>query len=158
MEDISVLINDVKFNFRVGVIFEFNGKVIIEKGGKGGHGVLPGGRVKTLENTKEALIREIKEEMHFDISKKEIKLQSIIENFFENSNQKFHELYFVYKIQLDDNDDIVKIESKDFINYDSESNYYEFVDINNIDDEFIKPLVIKKIVKEENFKNFVVRD
>lgn len=158
MEDISVLINDVKFNFRVGVIFEFNGKVIIEKGGKGGHGVLPGGRVKTLENTKEALIREIKEEMHFDISKKEIKLQSIIENFFENSNQKFHELYFVYKIQLDDNDDIVKIESQDFINYDSESNYYEFVDINNIDDEFIKPLVIKKIVKEENFKNFVVRD
>lgn len=158
MEDISVLISDVKFNFRVGVIFEFNGKVIIEKGGKGGHGVLPGGRVKTLENTKEALIREIKEEMHFDISKKEIKLQSIIENFFENSNQKFHELYFVYKVKLDENDIIVKRESKDFINYDSESNYYEFVDINNIDDEFIKPLVIKKIVKEDDFKNFVVRD
>lgn len=158
MEDISVLVGDIKFNFRVGVIFEYNGKVIIEKGGKGGHSVLPGGRVKIQEDTKKALIREIKEEMNFDISKKEIKLQSIIENFFENSNQKFHELYFVYRIKLDDNDIIIKRNKKDFINYDSDSNYYEFIDINKIESENIKPYIIKKIVKENKFDNFVVKD
>ena len=82
MKDISILVDDVKFNFRVGVIFEYNDSIIIEKGDKANFGVLPGGRVMTLEDTKSALIREVQEEMHFDISKKEIKLQDIIENFF----------------------------------------------------------------------------
>lgn len=158
MKDISILIEDVKFNYRVGVIFDYNNSIIIEKGKKVEYGVLPGGRVMTLEDTKAALIREIQEEMHFDISKKEIVLQDIIENFFTNDGVKYHELYFVYRVKLDDNDEIVKRNKKEFINYDSESNYYEYVNINKIDDEIIKPDVIKKLVKEDKFNTIIVRD
>lgn len=158
MEDISILINDVKFNFRVGAIFEYNNSVIIEKGYKPTHGVLPGGRIKTLEDIKSALIREIQEEMHFDISKKEIMLQDIIENFFTNNNVKFHELYFVYRIKLDENDELVHRKKEEFINYDSKDRYYEFIDLDKIDDEAIKPYVIKDIVKSTKFETFVVRD
>lgn len=158
MKDISILIDDVKFNFRVGAILEYNSSVMIEKGFKPTHGVLPGGRIKTSEDVKSALIREIEEEMHFDISKKEIILQDIIENFFINNNVKFHELYFVYRIKLDDNDELVHRAKDELINYDSKDSYYEFVSIDNIDEEEIKPYVIKDIVKSTKFETFVVRD
>lgn len=158
MKDISILVDDIKFNFRVGVIFEYNDSIIIEKGDKANFGVLPGGRVMTLEDTKSALIREIQEEMHFDISKKEIKLQDIIENFFTYNGTKYHELYFVYRVKLEENDEIVKRKKEKFINYDSESNYYEYINLDDIDNERIKPEIIKKIVKDSKFDTIVVRD
>ncbi|MGN1013036.1 MAG: NUDIX domain-containing protein [Clostridia bacterium] len=158
MKDISILVDDVKFNFRVGVIFEYNDSIIIEKGDKANFGVLPGGRVMTLEDTKSALIREVQEEMHFDISKKEIKLQDIIENFFTYNGAKYHELYFVYKVKLEENDEIVKRKKGEFINYDSESNYYEYINLDDIDNESIKPEIIKKIVKDNKFNTIVVRE
>ena len=158
MKDISILVDDIKFNFRVGVIFEYNDSIIIEKGDKSNFGVLPGGRVMTLEDTKSALIREIQEEMHFDISKKEIKLQDIIENFFTYNGTKYHELYFVYRVKLEENDEIVKRKKEEFINYDSESNYYEYINLDDIDNERIKPEIIKKIVKDSKFDTIVVRD
>ena len=158
MKDISILVDDIKFNFRVGVIFEYNDSIIIEKGDKANFGVLPGGRVMTLEDTKSALIREVQEEMHFDISKKEIKLQDIIENFFTYNGTKYHELYFVYRVKLEENDEIVKRKKEKFINYDSESNYYEYINLDDIDNERIKPEIIKKIVKDSKFDTIVVRD
>ena len=158
MKDISILVDDIKFNFRVGVIFEYNDSIIIEKGDKANFGVLPGVRVMTLEDTKSALIREIQEEMHFDISKKEIKLQDIIENFFTYNGTKYHELYFVYRVKLEENDEIVKRKKEKFINYDSESNYYEYINLDDIDNERIKPEIIKKIVKDSKFDTRVVRD
>ena len=147
--DLSIFVNNVKFNFRVGVILEYKNNILIEKGKKATHSVIPGGRVKTLEDTKNTLIREIQEEMHFDISKKDIKLQNVIENFFTSNDVKYHELFFVYRIKRD---------KKELINYDSDGNWYEFISINDIEKENIKPEIIKKIVKEDKFKNIVVRD
>ena len=157
-KDISVFIDDVKFNFRVGVILEYNNSVILEKGNSCDFAVIPGGRVQTLEDIKSGLIREIQEEMHFDISKKEIKLQDIIENFFTSNNVKYHELYFVYRVKLDSNDEIVNRKYGEFINYDSESNWYEYVDIDKIDEQNIKPDVLKRLFKEEKFDTIIVRD
>lgn len=156
-KDISVMIDDVKFNFRVGAILEYNGKVAIEKGDET-FGVIPGGRVKALEDVKTTLIREIQEEMHFDISKKEMKLQSVIENFFVYKEVKHHELYFVYRIMLDENDEIVNKTKEEFINYDSECNWYDWVEIDKIDDEAILPVELKNIIKDREFKTYIVRD
>lgn len=158
MDDISVFINDVKFNFRVGVIFEYNDSVIIEKGNSVNYGVVPGGRVKTLEDTKASLIREIQEEMHFDISKKDIILQDIIENFFEEKGVKFHELFFVYRIKLDESDELVHRSKEELINYDSESNYYEFIALKDIEKEDIKPVVMKNLFNDKKFNTYIVRN
>lgn len=157
-KDISIMIDDVKFNFRVGAIMEYNEKVMIEKTTKVDFGVIPGGRVMTGEDTKEALIREIQEEMHYDISKKEITLQHIIENFFTLNGIKYHELYFVYRVQLDDSDEIVHRKKEELINYDSDCEWYECIDINEIDNEKIQPEALKNIVKESTFGKTIVRD
>ena len=112
----------------------------------------------TGEDTKTALIREINEEMHFDISKKRITLCHVIENFFRMNKRNYHELYFVYELKLDDRDEIVHKKKDDFINYDSECNYYEFIDIDKLENEQIKPIVLKDIIKKRKLGRTVVRD
>lgn len=155
-KDISLMIGEVKFNFRVGVIIEYKGKVLIEKNPKIDYGVIPGGRVKTLEDVKSALIRELNEEMHMDFSHRPLVLQNYIENFYKFNGTDTHEIYFVYRTRLRDDDEILKRER--LVNYDSKANYYEFVDIKDIYKENIKPYVLKRLIRNKNFRTAIVRD
>ena len=131
-KDISLMIGDVKFNFRVG------------------------GRVKTLEDVKSALVRELREEMHVNFLKRELILQNFIENFYMFNGTKTHEIYVVYRLRLKKNSPLLKKEK--LINYDSKANYYEFVNIKDIDKYKIKPYVLKKYIKKSKFKTAVVKD
>ena len=137
--DISLMIGKVKFNFRVGIIIEYDGKVLIERNPKIDYGVIPGGRVKTLEDVKSALIRELEEEMHIKFNRRELVLQNFIENFYVFNEIPTHEIYVVYRTKLNKNSELLKRDK--LINYDSKANYYEFVDIKDIDKEKIKPFV-----------------
>ena len=69
----------------------------------------PGGHVELLENTDDAVVRELNEELYFEVRKK--KLLYIHENFFEARNSKFHELCFYHLVEpIDKNlktDDII---------------------------------------------------
>lgn len=154
MKDISVMIDDVKFNFRVGVIFENNGRILLERGDNIDFSVIPGGRVQTLETVKQTLIREVKEELEIDISQEEIKFVSIIENFFIMDGTKYHELYYVFKIKLDDDNIITK--QNNFINKDSGKSSYTWVDIDKLDGVKILPVQLKEIIKLKEFKTLVV--
>lgn len=155
-KDISLMIGEVKFNFRVGVVIEYNGKVLIERNPRIDYGVIPGGRVKTLEDVKSALVRELREEMHVNFLKRELILQNFIENFYMFNGTKTHEIYVVYRVRLRKNSPLLKREK--LINYDSKANYYEFVNIKDIDKYKIKPYVLKKYIKSSKFKTTIVRD
>lgn len=153
-KDLSLMIDDVKLNIRVGAILEYNDKILVEKNKTVDFGVITGGRIRTLENGKEALIREIKEELNVDLSKEEFKLISLIENFFNFNNKTYHELYFVYKVKLSDNYGI----EDGFENADNnDSNFYWYTK-----EEFAKqnilPAILKEIIYNEEFKNYVVDD
>ena len=153
-KDLSVMINDVKLNIRVGVILEYNKKILIEKNKEFDYCVLPGGRIHTLESTEEALIREVKEELGIDISEKNLKIFSIIENFFEKDNKNYHELYYLYKIELD-NDYNIKDGFENIDNNDSDFYWYtrEKFKENNI-----LPSILKEIIDNKEFKNYIVKD
>ena len=73
------------------------------------------GRVHLTENTKDAIIREIEEELGIKVDKDNLKLVQIAENFFDyldNGKVKnVHELSYIYNIVLDDSYDITKEES-----------------------------------------------
>ena len=148
------MIGDVKLNIRVGVILEYNKKILIEKNKEFDYCVLPGGRIHTLESTEEALIREVKEELGIDISEKNLKIFSIIENFFEKDNKNYHELYYLYKIELD-NDYNIKDGFENIDNNDSDFYWYtrEKFKENNI-----LPSILKEIIDNKDFKNYIVKD
>ena len=153
--DLSIKIEDKVFNYRVGLMIQKGENILVEFNPNINFTTIPGGRVKTLENSIEALKRELNEEMHVEINSEEIKMKAFIENFFEMDNKKYHELYILYKININE-DDIRFINVKE--NYDSVSSYYEWVNINELDKVNLLPSVLRTLRKDDNFESIIVDD
>ena len=153
MKDISLMIETVKLNYRTGLMILKNNQVLVEVSPIYNSCIFPGGRVKTLESTMDTLIRELKEEMHVTIDKNEREFNAFIENFFELDMIKYHELYALYKLEAKDNrfDDIS-------VNYDSDTNYYKWVDIDKLDSVNLLPKELKDLVNSNSFKHIIVND
>lgn len=149
-DDISLMINNKKLNYRVGLIIENDGKVLIEFGKKCDFGVIPGGRVKIGEDTKESLKRELKEEMNIDIDINELKFETFMENFFVDEGYGVHELFIVYKITghnfgIKDNQE----------NRDGYGSVYRWINIESIDNVKILPVIIKEIINGKDIRNYI---
>ena len=153
MNDISVNIDSIKFNYRTALLVEKDDKVYVECNPEIDFVTLPGGRVKLLESSTEALRREIKEEMGIEIKEEDIDLKSIIENFFEFDNKKYHELYFLYMLKKELTDDRFKEGTK---NIDSKNHYYKWVKKEDLAKENLLPEVLREVVKSRKFERVVI--
>lgn len=153
MKDISVMLDGIKFNYRVGLIVEKNDEIIIECSRVVDFSLIPGGRIKTLESTTQAIIREMKEEMGVDLKESEVKSKGLIQSFFNLDNIKYHELFFIYKITLSDDDhrfDEVKE------NLDSDTNYYKWIKKDKLKENGVLPEALSEIIDAEEFKMIVI--
>ena len=155
MSDLSIIIDGVKFNFRVGLLVKMKKQVLVECNQDYDFVVLPGGRVKTLESSEDALIREINEEMKIDLTNYNLEFIGADENFFELDNIKYHELYFIYKIEIDENNE----DFKDcMINYDSKVNYYKWVDILDLKEVNLLPKSLINIIDSNGIHHNIQKD
>lgn len=153
-KDLSVMINDVKLNIRVGAIIKYQNKLLVERNKNVDFSVIPGGRIQTLETSLEALIRELNEELGIDLSNEKFELASLIENYFNFDNKKYHELYFVYKVELKQEynlDDGIK-------NLDNSDSSYYLLNEEELEKEKMLPDIIKQIDKEKEFKHYIIND
>ena len=155
MSDLSIIIDGVKFNFRVGLLVKMKKQVLVECNQEYDFVVLPGGRVKTLESSEDALIREINEEMKIDLTNYNLEFICIDENFFELDNIKYHELYFIYKIEIDENNEDFK---DGMINYDSKVNYYKWVDILDLKEVNLLPKSLINIIDSNGIHHNIQKD
>lgn len=155
MSDLSIIIDGVKFNFRVGLLVKMKKQVLVECNQDYDFVVLPGGRVKTLESSEDALIREINEEMKIDLTNYNLEFICIDENFFELDNIKYHELYFIYKIEIDENNEDFK---DGMINYDSKVNYYKWVDILDLKEVNLFPKSLINIIDSNGIHHSIQKD
>lgn len=155
MSDLSIIIDGVKFNFRVGLLVKMKKQVLVECNQDYDFVVLPGGRVKTLESSEDALIREINEEMKIDLTNYNLEFIGADENFFELDNIKYHELYFIYKIEIDDNNEDFK---DGMINYDSKVNYYKWVDILELKEVNLLPKSLINIIDSNVIHHSIQKD
>ena len=154
MKDVSIMIEDVKFNYRAGLIIECDDEILIEINPEIDFVTLPGGRVKTMESSLEGLKREIQEELNFEIPETECHLRGIIENFFEYNNKKYHELYFLYKMTIDKNHKLYKNE---LVNEDSEKHYFKWVKKNDLEKVNLLPEIIRTWSQTDGFDSAVLR-
>lgn len=155
MSDLSIIIDGVKFNFRVGLLVKMKKQILVECNQDYDFVVLPGGRVKTLESSEDALIREINEEMKIDLTNYNLEFIGIDENFFELDNIKYHELYFIYKIEIDENNEDFK---DGMINYDSKVNYYKWVDILDLKEVNLLPKSLINIIDSNGIHHSIQKD
>ena len=145
--DIALKIDDIFLNIRVGIIFKYQNKVLIEiRKDRVGNSVIPGGRLKIDEYRFEALRREIKEEMGIILDEKRIIYKDTIEEFFNFDNKKYHELFFVYEYVMDDDfyQELLKVKE----NKDNNTTEYIFVSYDEFDKVNLLPMKIRDIIKE----------
>lgn len=155
MKDLSVMIDNVKFNYRAGLLIEKGNKVLVECNPAIDFVTLPGGRVQTLESSMDALKREIKEEMNIELDSERIKMRALIENFFEMDEKKYHELYFLYKLKVTSKDTEFK---KDMKNIDSKASYYKWVKKEDLEKENLLPVVLRDLLMRNGFETVVIND
>ena len=141
--DLKIDIDNIRLNVRVGVIVRHNNDVIIEISTTGRNSVIPGGRIQIGEHSKDALIREMKEEMNFNLNKDKLTQVKVFENFFEYEGKKFHELYFVYEYILDEKEyNTLKVEN----NKDNSTTYFKYVPKTDLAKYNVLPLDLYDII------------
>ena len=142
---ISFDVDGFRFNYRVSGIFvdSKNERFLTNTVRKLDFVVLPGGRVDLGEDTKEALKREMMEELGKEIDI--ISLKIVSESFFEFEGRNYHELQYIY---------VAKFKDTDLEKYDDEfdgfeeKDVYKWYKIEDFDKLSYKPAHLKKVIKE----------
>lgn len=142
LKDLTIDFDDCKINIRVGAIIKNKNQILLCMIKNTDFWFVPGGRVKTLESTEEAIIRELNEEIGDNFKL----LNSCIfsENFFIHNNIKFHEFCTYYFAHWKKE----QIEIKP-----SKNEIFKWFDINEIENLNIKPGFIIKYLKRKYIKN-----
>lgn len=153
--DLSVDIEDYKLNIRAGGLIIHNNKILAHKNINKDHYCIPGGRIELGENSETTIKREIQEELGKDIDI--LKYSSTIENFFYMNEKKYHELYFLYRVEFKNEEDknieytMHNMEGKDYLQY-------EWLDIDKIDEYNILPECLKDMLKKDNMPTHVINE
>ena len=153
--DLSLDIEEYKLNIRTGAVIIHNNKVLTHRDINKDHYCLPGGRVEIGESSKETIKREIKEELGKDIEI--IEYIATIENFFEMEKKKYHEIYFLYKVEFKNEED-KKIEQMLDNKEGKEYLEYNWIDLNETDKCNLLPACLKEILKKEKFPVHVINN
>ena len=151
-------INNIRINARVSAIIynKDKNKVLLFKVEDGrDYYMLSGGRIELNESSINAIIREIKEELNFDLT---YKLCAIEENFIKKDGKNNMQYSFIYKAIYDDEiiDNVISC-------LDDNNQKFYWIDIDKIDNYKIFPKSVYELVKDQtgsiiHFCNDIVID
>ena len=150
--DISIMIGQMRFNFRVAIILYNGDDILLQKNKNTDYWILTGGRVKCGEDTMTAVKRETFEEVGIKIENP--KLITVIENFYEYSDFKNHELLFIYKSEVKDKDLLSK---QDFKVLDNDKITFHWFNKKEINSLVLKPKLMYQIFNNDldNLTHFI---
>lgn len=150
------------FSYRVVGVAIYNKKVLVHRNVIDDFWALPGGRCEFLEISKDALIREMKEEINVNI--KIIRPLYFVENFFYFEGKNYHEISIFYLMEFPPDSKFVfendtfygkehELGSEDYTLYGKELELiFKWVDINTLETLRLYPLFLRKALK--NIKPF----
>lgn len=153
--------NDVKFVIEngnqfvcraIGIIKKENKVLLQGRKGKNTWG-FPGGSVAYFESSKETIIRELKEEIGADV--KRLNLFAVVENFFNYlNNYDVHQISFYYLVDLDENNEVYKLNEFDGIE-DGKGLVFRWFDIDT--DAIVKPkIILDELKKGDNSLRHII--
>ena len=144
--DLKVAIGDVRLNVRCGLIMRYGDDVVLEISKVGRNSVIPGGRIQTMESSREAIAREMKEEMGLEIDPTKVRALTVLENFFTYEERGFHEIYFLYEYILSEKEvEAIKALSG---NMDNKETYFSFVEAEKVEEYNLLPKALYEYVIE----------
>lgn len=86
------------FTYRASGVVLHEGDVLLNRNASDEHYVLPGGRCEMMENSRQTLQREFREELGVEVSVG--RLLWVVEYFFRIGEVEYHRLEFFYEVQL----------------------------------------------------------
>lgn len=145
------------FNHRVAAVIINDNKLLAQKNTVTNEYYLVGGRVSFGESTRDALVRELKEELNIDIL--DYKPIWINECFFIDNGTRFHEIGMYYLVDIK-NTGFDKYTSEFNVKEGSRMNTYEWLDMDDLDRIPIYPLFIKNEIKcmDNKLKLIITRE
>ncbi|UTH13369.1 NUDIX hydrolase [Macrococcus equipercicus] len=139
--DLSLLLDSHKLNMRTSAIIRRGDEWLMHYGVNDEFITTVGGRIKLLEDSQSALIRELKEELNLTVSANELQFKTIIESFFDYRGTHYHELLFVYLLEVGDElgeGEIFAQPDPHFV--------FKFYSAVELDQEIIKPQELKVLM------------
>ena len=148
MEDIRIMLGDVKFSARAAAVIVKNEKILFQKRKDDAFWALPGGAIGTLERGKDVVTRELLEETG-ETNAKVVRPLWFVEYFFTFDNKKQHQYILGYLVDIPDDSKL--LESEEFDGVETEKHIiYRWLALNNIENEPIKPDYLKKKLSNIN--------
>ncbi len=162
MKDIILRDKNIRFTCRVSLIIEKGEKLLFQIMPKDTNYTLVGGKMSLMETSKDTLIRELKEEIGYDVTTDDkIKLVEIAENFFDYIDddgkvQNIHNILFIYKIVLNKNSNIR--EDKEFPMIDKENTKLCWISKEEAKSASILPKEAKNFIDQDEFVYGIIND
>lgn len=141
-----------KFELCVRVVIQQNGKILVCRNKEKNYYFFPGGHIKFGESAKEALERELKEELYISI--KTISFIGAIENVFKEEGKRHHELNLVFNVETAKVEDRSKEDHIDFVFFDTKRFTKEIIFPFKLRDNIIKWLRDKKLFWASEIQNY----
>ncbi len=142
--------NSYVFSYRVVGVAIHDNKVLVHRSIIDDFWSLPGGRCEFLEISKDALIREMKEEIGISINI--TRPLYFVENFFNSEGKDYHEISIFYLLEFPEDSKLV-FKNEPFYGIEDELELiFKWVDINTLETLRLYPLFLRKALK--NIKPF----
>ena len=159
MMDVKIDSADGKFKFRVCGILKVGNKYLTVKIQDNDFYCLPGGHVELGEDTDSAILREMKEELGFEV--KIVRLVSIIQNFFKTKdNRVVHELGYYYIVETTNIEDvnledhvISELDKGKLVKLD-----FKWFTLDQLKQERFLPEVLKQQLENMTLTNIITKD
>ena len=159
MIDVKIDCAEGKFKFRVCGIVRVNNKYLTVKIQNNDFYCLPGGHVELGEDTDSAVLREMKEELGYEV--KIVRLVSIIQNFFKaKDGRMFHELGYYYIVEPTNIDEV---NLEDYIRMENDKGEmkrleFKWFDLETLKDARFLPEVLKEKLTSDVLENIITKD
>lgn len=140
--DISYVIGNSKFNYRVCGIMIHGGRILAMHDERSPYYYLPGGRVKMGETAERAIVREVKEEL--GITPRTIRPLWLNQGFFTEDVDKlnYHELCIYFLLDVSDTG-LLERGEKFTLHERNHTHTFEWLDYERLKDEYFYPVFLK---------------
>ena len=146
--------DDYVLNCRATGVIIHNNKILFHHNPNSIYYALMGGRIHIGEDSKNAVLREFKEELGKDVEI--VKGITTIENFFNFRGKKYHEMSFLYQLEFKDENDKNIEETLYCIEKNDKNIRYEWLSIDKLEEYDIRPRVIIDILKNSKYDPHVI--
>ena len=140
--DISYVLENEKFNYRVCAIIISDGKILAMHDERSPYYYLPGGRVQMGETAEHAVIREVEEELN--ISPEIIRPLWLNQSFFTEDVDKlnYHEICIYFLMDISETELLEKGE-RFTLQEGRHIHYFEWLSFERLSEEYFYPIFLK---------------